>query len=340
VHLVVQHAGLNFPPWLNEGIAELYSTLKPLGEKVVVGNLIAGHVQALYAEKWVPLAVILGAGHDSPYYNEKNKAGSLYNEGWALVHMLALNQDYRPKFSALLNAIVNGSPSIMALEQTYGKPLAVIEKDLQAYLRGDRFSGVLIPAKLIGEKTPLPAEPAASFDVKLALADLSNQPGKQSDTEERFKELTRDDPQRPEPWAGLAYLAWGRGKMEDTEQNFAKAYLLGARSPRLLGTAAAWLSTSTVRKPSRHSMNFSSNSPSEPTCAWNLPRRSSPPVSRPTRSSPSRALRILVRKMRRACLLCLRMRTSVWATGTRPPRASLVLHNTPQRRKIATARTN
>src|SRR3974377_121691 len=134
VHLVVQHSGLNFPPWLNEGLAELYSTLKPLGDKVVVGNLIAGRVQELYREKWVPLAVILSAGHDSPYYSEKNKAGSLYNEGWALVHMLALNQEYRPKFNALLNAIANGAPSAMALEQTYGKPLAAIEKDTQAYL--------------------------------------------------------------------------------------------------------------------------------------------------------------------------------------------------------------
>jgi hypothetical protein len=48
VHLVVQHAGLNFPPWLNEGTAELYSTLKPLGDKVIVGNLIPGRLQALY----------------------------------------------------------------------------------------------------------------------------------------------------------------------------------------------------------------------------------------------------------------------------------------------------
>ena len=234
VHLVVQHAALNFPPWLNEGIAELYSTLKPQGDKVLVGNLIAGRVQALYTERWVPLEVILSAGHDSPYYNEKNKAGSLYNEGWALVHMLALNQDYRPKFNALLNAVVNGAPSIMALEQAYGKPLAAIEKDLQAYLRGDRFNGLVIPAKLVSERTPLPAEPAPPFDVNLALADLGNQRGKQSDAVERFKKLTQDNPQRPEPWAGLAYLAWGHGTMEDAEQNFAKAYLLGARSQRLL----------------------------------------------------------------------------------------------------------
>ena len=114
--MYLQHAGLNFPPWLNEGIAELYSTLKPLGDKVIVGNLIVGRVQALHTERWVPLAVILSAGHDSPHYNEKNKAGSLYNEGWALVYMLALNQAHRRKFNALLNTIANGSPSVMALE--------------------------------------------------------------------------------------------------------------------------------------------------------------------------------------------------------------------------------
>ncbi len=233
VHLVVQHAGLNFPPWLNEGLSELYSTLKPLGDQVIVGNVIAGRVQALYREKWVPLAAILSAGRDSPYYNEKSKAGSLYNEGWALVHMLALNEEYRSKFNGLLNAIANGSPSVTALEQTYGKPLASIEKDLQAYLRGDRFNGAVIRAKLMSEKTPLQAEIAPPFDVKLALAELAP-PGKQSDTEARLKELTRDNPQRPEPWAGLAYLAWSRGRMEDTEQNFAQAYLLGARSQRLL----------------------------------------------------------------------------------------------------------
>ena len=234
VHLVVQHAGLNLPPWLNEGLAELYSTLKPLGDKVIVGNLIPGRVQALYTEKWVPLAVILSAGHDSPYYNEKNKAGSLYNEGWALVHMLALNQQYRPKFNVLVSAIANGSPSAIALEQTYGKALANIEKDLQAYMRGDRLNGAVIPVKLTSEEAPLPAELAPPFDVKLALADLGDPSGKQSETEERFKELTRDNPERPEPWAGLAYLAWRRGGMEDTEQNFAKAYSLGARSQRLL----------------------------------------------------------------------------------------------------------
>jgi hypothetical protein len=148
VHLITRHSKLNFPPWLNEGIAELYSTLKPAGDKVLVGALIPGRYQALLQDKWVPLETILTADHDSPYYNEKNKAGSLYNEGWALTHMLALSPEYKPKFAQVLLAISGGTPSAVALEQAYGKPLKGIETDLLMYLRGGRFQGVLIPAKL------------------------------------------------------------------------------------------------------------------------------------------------------------------------------------------------
>src|ERR1700704_4181754 len=84
VHLVAQNVGLKLPPWLSEGMAEVYSTLRTTGEKVIVGTPILARMQALSREKWVPLSIILAADHDSAYYNEKSKAGSLYNEGWAL----------------------------------------------------------------------------------------------------------------------------------------------------------------------------------------------------------------------------------------------------------------
>ena len=53
-------------------------------------------MQALSRENWVPLAVIVAADRNSSYYNEKDKAGSLYNEGWALAHMLQLSRPYSP----------------------------------------------------------------------------------------------------------------------------------------------------------------------------------------------------------------------------------------------------
>ncbi len=75
-HLVMEHGHLNAPPWLNEGIAEVFSTLRPTGGKIMIGEILKGRMYEMLNSKWTPLATILEADHDSPYYNEKNKAGS------------------------------------------------------------------------------------------------------------------------------------------------------------------------------------------------------------------------------------------------------------------------
>lgn len=254
VHLVAQHAGLELPPWLNEGIAEVYSTIKPAGDKVLLGTPVLGRVQALQREKWVPLETILAADHNSPYYNEKNKAGSLYNEGWLLTHMLVLNNDYSAKFPQIVDAIQKESkrspeekglpekenaagPSISqrVLERTLGKPLAQIDKDLQNYGRNGTFSMRQFNLKLqTAEKVA--AEPAALFDVRLALADLTMRPGKEAETRTQLELLAKDDPRRPEPHVALGYLAMHERNMDDARQAFQKAIELGSANPQMLWT--------------------------------------------------------------------------------------------------------
>ena len=167
VHLLVRHSGIKLPIWLNEGLAELYSTIRPMGDKVLVGDIIPGHMQWLLTEKWTPLPIILAAGHDSPYYNEKNKAGSLYNESWALTHMLVLSDEYRGGFTKMLAAILSGTPSEQALTATYGKPIGQIQKELNAY----PLQGGLFPAGLdkIGDK--IEPEAAPEIDVLLTLVN-------------------------------------------------------------------------------------------------------------------------------------------------------------------------
>ena len=234
VHLVARHAGLKFPPWLNEGIAELYATIRTRGDQVLVGDVIPARLQALSQDKWVPLSVILSAGPDSPYYNEKNKAGSLYNEGWALVHMLQLSPGYVSKYSQFVSAVQSGMDSAAALEKVYGKTVPAIEKDLQDYIRSFQFYGRLFPVKLADDKEKFPATPAPMFDVKLALADLTNRPGKEAETRKTLEDLAREDPKRPEPWTGLGYLAWRRNQISEAAEALGKAYELGDHRPKLL----------------------------------------------------------------------------------------------------------
>ena len=234
VHLLVRHAGLQLPPWLNEGLAELYSTLRPLGDKILVGDLIPGRRRALLEEKWVPLAAILAADRNSPYYNEKNKAGSLYNEGWALTHMLYFRAEYRPKFGQLLRGISGGKESAQVLQEIYGRTVAQIEKDLQAYLRGDSFKAGLVSAKLDRVSSEIPVETLTDFDIDLMLADVMYRPGKEAAEQAALEKLVQQDPKRPEPYRGLGYLAWRAGRSADAVKQFHEAFERGDRDPKLL----------------------------------------------------------------------------------------------------------
>ncbi len=233
VHLVAQNAGMKLPPWLNEGMAELFSTLQPQGDKVLVGTLLPGHMQALLRGNWVPLETIVAASHDSPYYNEKNKAGSLYSEGWALTHMLELSRAYSPRFTTLFDEIQRGTPSQQALERTYGKTLGALDKDLQAYLRSSMFIGRLFPVKL--EKVDkVAAEPASLFDVKLALLDLSNRHENEAEVRKKLEDLMQEDPKRPEPHVMLGYLAARSRQQDEAVHSFQKAIDLGSRNAQML----------------------------------------------------------------------------------------------------------
>jgi Flp pilus assembly protein TadD len=234
VHLVAQRLGLKAPPWFNEGLAELYSTLRPIGDKTMVGDLIRERMRSLLVDKWVPLAVILAADQTSPYYNEKNKAGSLYNEGWALTHMLLLSDEYRPHSDAFMRAMLQGKDSVEALTAACGKPLAAIEKDLQAYLRGNRFHALVFPTKLDQSKVQAAAEPAPMFEVRMLLVDLTDRPGNTAATREQLERLAREAPSQPEPHTQLGYLLWRGGDNAQAETEFEKSYSLGGRSARML----------------------------------------------------------------------------------------------------------
>jgi len=233
-HLAFAHDGYSLPPWLNEGIAELFSTLHPDGEFTLYGAVLPGRLQEMDSEPWVPLQAILAADQKSAYYNEASKAGSLYDEGWALVHMLATTDEYRARFWDVVKAVNAGVDSVAALEKVYGMPLAKLEDTLQWYVRGNRFNQLKIKIALRNTEqlTIQPADPFEVREVQAAL--LSDLPGRKEEARARLEELVREDGKRPGPWAKLGYLAWRDGQEDQAVEDFGKAFEAGDRHPRML----------------------------------------------------------------------------------------------------------
>jgi hypothetical protein len=233
-HLVFRHGGYELPPWLNEGLAEVFSTIHSAGKDIEFGDVLPGRLQAMNNEPWVPMGIIIAADQNSPYYNETKQAGSLYNQSWAFVHMLMTTEPYRAKFGAVVQTINNGTPSVAALETAYGTSFALLESALRSYVAGDKFYKMHMPMKLSGAGK-LTSQPANLFDVHEVLAELlAGLPGKQVEARTRLEELAHEDDKRPEPWASLGYLSLHDGKYEEANAYLAKAFALGTRSPRLL----------------------------------------------------------------------------------------------------------
>lgn len=232
-HLIVEHSGLKLPPWLNEGWADLYSSLKPQGNKSMVGALLPGRVQTLTTTKWLTLDALADVDQGSPYYNERSKAGIFYAESWLLTHMLYLTMDYRPKFSEFLLAVANGHSTADAFQSVYGKSLAQVDKDLNFYARGDRFFGALFDVKLEKSVEDAQVSEVSDFESGLALADLLGVIGKRDEASAAFEELARENPGKPEIEESLGYLAWQSRDTAAAVKHFASAFAAGSKDPQM-----------------------------------------------------------------------------------------------------------
>jgi hypothetical protein len=148
--------------------------------------------------------------------------------------MLLLSPEYSPRFSKLMDALTDGgAPSQQIVEKLYGKPLSAFDKEVQGYVRGSRLSGAIVDVQLDG-RADAHAESAGPFDVKLALLDLLNSPGKEAERRKGLSDLAAKYPQRPEPHSALGYLDLRSSQSTDGMKEFKAAVDLGGRNPQML----------------------------------------------------------------------------------------------------------
>jgi len=227
-HLLIGQTDGALAIWLNEGLAELYSTFEQVGAQVVVGKAPEGRVRMLLTERWISLDTLLATTRDSPVYNEKARAGMFYAESWALVHMLTLDKGYRAHLRDMLENLKTGD-SADALQKGYGKDVAEVEKDLRAYIRADYMHGLAFNVQLPKAAEAPAIEAHAALPARVALAELlTDYPGKLSQAREAFDQLARDFPDRWEAESAVGRFLWRERRNDEAVRHFARAVELGA----------------------------------------------------------------------------------------------------------------
>jgi tetratricopeptide (TPR) repeat protein len=222
MHLLIRHSGLRVPSWLNEGLAETYSTLQPLANKMLMGSIPQGRGYALGEHKWIPLDRLLAIEHGSKEFDERDRSSVFYGQSWLLTHMLMLGDGYSKGFSRFVMDLSNNGSAEQAFQRVYGKTLIDVNKDLQAYYRSNSLKGVLFDVKLQKIRVSDP-RPATELETGLTLAKLTMLLRRRDEARTRYAELAKAYPENWEIFEALAHVYWRDGDNAQAKANFRKA---------------------------------------------------------------------------------------------------------------------
>jgi tetratricopeptide (TPR) repeat protein len=250
VHILLKPVE-NLPLWLNEGAAEVYSTLQPMIKKVRFGDVLPGRILELRSEKLIPLETLWAVDSHSPWYNEKEKQRIFYAESWALMHMLFLDDRYRPRFPEFFRQIAAAAPQPDAFRVAFGKGAADIAKDLDDYIHRNRFNAGVFDITLEKSAEEPEARPATPLESGLVLAGILAELNRRPEAVAAYEKLAKEFSKEPAVPEGLAYFAWRSNKTDEARAHFAKAAELGSRNARLYYDYAGLLDDSGAGRPQR-----------------------------------------------------------------------------------------
>jgi tetratricopeptide (TPR) repeat protein len=223
-HFIFEHSGLTLPLWLNEGLADLYSSLSGHQGQVVLGRAPFGRLYTLESQSWMELGMLLGVGRDSPYYSQPQKMLLFYAESWALTHMLALSPDYAAQFPKFVEAISAGADSRDSLARIYGKTLDQVMADLRAHISRRQLPTHVFDLDLAAAQVEPAPLAAPREQVDLALADLAaSNPNAEADGAAELHAISGRYPDSPDAEESLGFLALRHNDMDEARLHFRKA---------------------------------------------------------------------------------------------------------------------
>ena len=220
-HLILNHTWGRLPQWLEEGLADFYSTMD-----ATIGAPVEPHVMTLARTKWLTADQLASVTQKSEYYNEAAKTGIFYAQSWALAHMLILGDPYRGKLTSFMEKLSAGDPPDQAFRASFGRSWQDALADLPGYVRrGFRTAAIDVPPPdqiVFSEITDL--DPASASQTRGEILLLM---GRDREAQRIYEELAERYPGSPAAQTGLAVIAMRDHDPESARLHFEKAIELG-----------------------------------------------------------------------------------------------------------------
>jgi len=235
LHYVMENTVPGLPLWLDEGLAEFYSSFVITGGRAQIGLQLDQHLAWLAGHPMLPLSELFAVDHDSPYYNETERQGTFYAQSWALTHFLiAGDRARRAQFGRLIGAIKQGVGSREAFERAFGIDLATADKALAAYVRASTYTYIRYTPPAEFDVAAPATRPLERKQALLVLGDLlAHRPPVRFDEAERYvRSALALDPELTEGWITLGFLRLAQDKPAEAAAMCERALALDTNSAR------------------------------------------------------------------------------------------------------------
>ncbi len=232
-HLLLRQNDLIWPLWLQEGMAEIYSTFDAAGHQVCFGLPIEHHLRFLAENSLLPLNDLFAVTHDSAQYNESEHQGIFYAESWLLTHYLMLgdNPSHRARFKQLTALLRQGQKPGQAFTNAFGTSLPAMEDELRQYLSNGHFESIQCVVKAdLSSPRAVVSRPIAPAETCFRLGNQLLRINRLEAAENYFLEAKKLAPANPMPFEGLGLLAAERQKPEDAVRWLRESLKRGSNS--------------------------------------------------------------------------------------------------------------
>jgi hypothetical protein len=228
------------PAWYNEGMAELFATIKIEWGQVEIGHPSAGRVYELQSGKLLPLEQLFATTHASATFTEGKHTGMFYSQAWALVHYCYLGASDLPRDKLNLFLKVARSPKFTdpakvreICRELLGIDYPELTKRLGEYVRSGRYTYRKLPQPTVAAEKSYVMRAVPPEEIYLRLAELEARINRTGQATLALLHGIDRNPADPRPHEVLGLLARYDREESLAIERWTKAIELGTTNPAI-----------------------------------------------------------------------------------------------------------
>jgi tetratricopeptide (TPR) repeat protein len=205
-HYLIANRDLRqFPPWLNEGLAEVFSTLRVAGSAVEFGRGVEGRLNNLMTENWISFESVLDRRPGSRMGGRVT--AMFYAQSWMLVHYLMVGggrAEFPANVADYMRRLEGREPALPAFEAAFGLEVGPLEHQLIDYSR--RMGYYRFTLKTPFSEAALRTREMPIDEVAAEVGLLASMRGNHDDARAMYEAALAANPDNADALVGLADL--------------------------------------------------------------------------------------------------------------------------------------